>query len=406
MVGYRLDTIKTLNYILKHLKNTEDCIEKIYLEDRYNDIFKKFLNDFKNYMNPNKPNQFAFIIFIKKDGTLDTKYPEVYFPNGKKKKHNEDYIFDILKEILDKNDCPYTEALIFSTNSLCFERKNCKSCMSQAIDLAEKLYKKHKMKLIIGFYKPWGINGSYASILPYKPLKDCTYTFESKTLGSNDISHKKTTNKIDKESLKLLEELIYNTNILDVQNKTFLMEGNKTKDNQIEDNLTEENIFEDNRIEDNLTEENKTKDNKPKSNRTKDDIPKAEYNLDTFYSITCDLKNKEKLDQIASSLFEHEKLIKTFDDFKNHGTEMFDTCMNEIKVELMENDAHLYEEIRSSLQNVFFPWWAKKVENASSRFLNEEISCFLQEIAVYYTLKNTRDIEHFVIGYVNFIWKM
>ncbi len=393
MVGYRLDTIKTLNYILKHLKNTEDCIEKIYLEDRYNDIFKKCLNDFKNYMNPNKPNQFAFIIFIKKDGTLDTKYLKVYFPNGEKKKHSEDYIFDILKEMLDKNDCPYTEALIFSTYSLCFERKKCKSCMSQAIDIADKLYKKHKMKLIIGFYKPWGINGSYASILPYKPLKDCTYTFESKTLGSNDItiSHKKTTNKIDKESLKLLEELIYKNFIPAVQHKTFLMEGNKTKDNQIEDNLTEEN---------------KCKDNKPKSNRTKDDIPKAEYNLDTFYSITCDLKNKEKLDQIVSSLFEHEKLNKTFDDFKNHGTEMFDTCMDEIKVELMENDAHLCEEIRSDLQNVFFPWWAKKVEDASSRFLNEEISFFLQEKAVCYTLKNTRDIEHFVIAYVNFIWKI
>ncbi len=85
---------------------------------------------------------------------------------------------------------------------------------------------------------------------------------------------------------------------------------------------------------------------------------------------------------------------------------MFDTCMNEIKVELMEHDAHLCEEIRSDLQNVFFPWWAKKVEDASSRFLNEEISFFLQEKAVCYTLKNTRDIEHFVIGYVNFIWKM
>ncbi len=327
---------------------------------------------------------------------MDTEYPKVYFPDSDNNIHSEDYIFDILKEILDKNDCPYTEALIFSTNSLCLERKKCKSCMSQAIDIADKLHKKHKMKLIIGFYKPWGINGSYASILPYKPLKDCTYTFESKTLGSNDIiiSNKKTTNNTDKELLILLEEVIYKTNILDVQNKTFLMEAY----------IPTKNKTEYNKIKDNLTEENKTKDNKPKSNRTKDDIPKPEYNLKELLQIYE--FNKEKLEQIVSSLFEHEKLNKTFDDFKNHGTEMFDTCMDEIKVELMEHDAHLYEEIRSSLQNVFFPWWAKKVENASSRFLNEEISCFLQEIAVYYTLKNTRDIEHFVIGYVNFIWKM
>ncbi len=94
--------------------------------------------------------------------------------------------------------------------------------MSQAIDIADKLYKKHKMKLIIGFYKPWGINGSYASILPYKPLKDCTYTFESKTLGSNDIiiSNKKTTNTIDKELL----ESIYKKYTADLRNNAFSME--------------------------------------------------------------------------------------------------------------------------------------------------------------------------------------
>lgn len=274
--GDYLNTRETLKLILKH---TKDSIEKLYLDDRYNDILKTFLNDFKNYMNPNKPNQFAFIIFIKKDGTLDTEYLKEYFPDSDNNIHSEDYIFDILKEILDKNDCPYKEALVFSTNSLCSARKKCKSCMSQAIYIAEKLYKKHKMKLIIGFYKPWGISGPYASILPYKPLKDCTYTFESQTLRSNDIiiskEEKKTTNNIDNGLLELLEELIYKNIIPAVQHKTFLMEGNITKDN------------------------------KPKSNRTKDDIPKPEYNLEQFYSKIYDLKKKEKLAQIVSSLFEH-----------------------------------------------------------------------------------------------------
>ncbi len=140
-------------------------------------------------------------------------------------------------------------------------------------------------------------------------------------------------------------------------------------------------------------------------------------------------QNKEKLDQIVSHLFEHPTLNKTFDDFKNHGLEKFDKCMNEIYNLLIGDDAnlsdrliddydthlcddanvsdclidncYLYEEIRSDLQKVFFPWWAKKVEDASSRFLNEEISCFLQERAVYFFLRDIKKVEHyFVIGYV------
>ncbi len=67
-----------------------------------------------------------------------------------------------------------------------------------------------------------------------------------------------------------------------MQHKTFLMEGNKTKDNQIEDNLTEEN---------------KCKDNKSKSNRTKDDIPKPEYNLEKLSSKIYDLNNKKSLNK-------------------------------------------------------------------------------------------------------------
>ncbi len=121
-----------------------DYFEKIYLEEYYNKIFNTFFN--KLNIDLDKSNQFAFIIFIKKDGTFDTEYPEEYKPNSKKKKHSEDYIFDILKEILDKNDCPYTEALTFSTNSPCLARPKYNSCSDQAIDIADKLYKMHKMK--------------------------------------------------------------------------------------------------------------------------------------------------------------------------------------------------------------------------------------------------------------------
>ncbi len=172
-----------------------------------------------------------------------------------------------------------------------------------------------------------------------------------------------------------------------------------------------------------------------------DNIDTPKCNLEKYCSKINNPQNKEKLDQIVSHLFEHPTLNKTFDDFKNHGLEKFDKCMNEIYHLLIGDDAnlsdrliddydthlsdcliddydthlcddanvsdclidncYLYEEIVSDLQNVFFPWWAKIVEDASSRFLNEEISCFLQERAVYFFLRDIKKVEHyFVIGYV------
>ncbi len=52
------------------------------------------------------------------------------------------------------------------------------------------------------------------------------------------------------------------------------------------------------------------------------------------------------------------------------------------------DDFYLYEE----MQNIFFPWWAKKVEDASSRFLNKEVSYFLQESAVCHFLRDIKKV--------------
>lgn len=161
------------------IRNNNYCIEKIYLDEYYNHIFNEALNMLN--IDLDKSKQFAFRLFIKKDDTLDLSDLKVYKPDLKHRKHSEDYIFDLLKAILDNTDCPYKEALIFSFNSPCLTRPTFNSCSDQAIEIAWELYKKHKMKMVIGFYKPWGINGSYEKILPYKPLIS-TYAFMSQTV--------------------------------------------------------------------------------------------------------------------------------------------------------------------------------------------------------------------------------
>ncbi|XP_048059311.1 uncharacterized protein LOC125275979 [Megalobrama amblycephala] len=112
--------LKSLKYLINQITNANYCKEKFYLEEKYNHIFNRFLKKILK-VDVDKSNQFAFVIFIKKDGSYDKdvwdnksntteKCPEVYKPKGTNK-HSEDDIFDLLKEILSKSDCPYKEAL-------------------------------------------------------------------------------------------------------------------------------------------------------------------------------------------------------------------------------------------------------------------------------------------------------
>lgn len=69
---------------------------------------------------------------------------------------------------------------------------------------------------------------------------------------------------------------------------------------------------------------------------------------------------------------------------------------------LIEIDyANIYEEIQEYLKSFFFPWWAGKVEDASSKFLKKQTSYFLQESAFLHSLIDIKDTEHFLdIGYL------
>ncbi len=242
-------------------------------------------------------------------------------------------------------------------------------CMIQAVFIAKMIYEKHGIKTIIGYLNPWGFSGLYESHLPECPIKDCVYNFESQTLGSKDIINKSpqtptNTEEIDKE----LISTIYKQIIPEIENQIFSMKDTKS---------------------------------------TKTRIPKPKLDLAQFASKISKTEIREnfikKLNKIVSHLFLTENSNKTFADFRECGLEMFEQCMTKIGTFLNEiNYANFCEEIHEYLKTVFFPWWAKKVEDASSKFLKKETGCFFQKIAVCLFHRDIKEIEHyFDIGCVS-----
>ncbi|XP_051956649.1 uncharacterized protein LOC127625407 [Xyrauchen texanus] len=360
--------IESLKCIINLETNANYLKENNYHKNDINSIFNKYINS-----NKNQKGQFAFMILINKDGSYDKdnwdtipnsteKCPKMYKPEQKGEIHSEDKIFDLLNDILCKRDCPFKMALIYSFYTLCFKRHNKESCHKQAVDIAKKLYEKHKMTIFIGCSEPWGINGPYVKNLPYKPLKDCTYTIESQTFRSNEIVSKQERKEFVE---KKLIDPIYKKVIHEIQNKPFSMVK--------------------------ITD-------KPK------------YFLKPFLKNINNPKTIETCHNIVSNLFSCQIISKNVDDFINHGLEKFEKCKEKI-YKLLSYDANnsidecdLYnrnQEISKYLSNVFFPWWATKVESASSTFLIKETSCLLQRSAANHIHRSTKDIEHyFVIRYV------
>ncbi len=238
--------------------------------------------------------------------------------------------------------------------------------MIQAVVIAKLLYKNNGIKTTIGYLKPWGFSGSYEKHLPEYSMKDCMYNFpkESQTLGSKDIINKSpqtpTTENVDIELLIP----VYKQIIPEVENKTFLI--------------------------------------KDKSTKTK--IQHVIHGLKQFYSKISKPEFKihfnKNLQNILSDLYKIENSEKTFDDFKKHDLDTLKKSKKKIKDLLIEH-ADIYKEIKTYLKNDFFPWWAKKVEDASGKFFKKETNCFFQEGAVCLFLREITETEPFFnIGYV------
>ncbi len=360
------------NNSLKYLTNKSDIKynKSINLTEEHNEFFNRLLNDLDKETKEQLKlkNQLAFILFRKKDGSFEEN-KEVYKKSDLLEEHTEDKIFEQLLEIYSKDDCCYSEIYIFSTNSPCLARKNHVPCMIQAFVLAKLLYKKHGIKTIIGYLKPWGFSGSYDKQLPECPIKDCISTFpkEFKPLESNDIiNNSPQTMTTDKTDTELLIP-VYKQIIQEIENLVFSMKD---------------------------TISTKTKNPKPK-------LDLAQFCLKISKTEIRENFIK-KLNKIVSYLFLTEDSNKSFAAFRQCGLERFEQCKTKIDKLLNEiNSANTCEEIREYLKNNFFPWWNKKVEDAFSKFLKNKTSWLLQEHAVCLFLRDIPETEPFFnIGYV------
>lgn len=359
---------------IQNMKNYSDFNPK-YLENNYNDTFNELLHnldeDTKNSIKAKK--QLAFVFFRRKDRSFDNNRTKVLklkcLSEGE---HTEDKIIISLLEIYQESNCDYSEIYVFSTNNPCLARKVCLPCMIGIFFMAYKLNEKHGIKTITGYTKHYGLNGSYEKHLPFYPIKDCIYTFDSQTFGSKDIicapskkkQKTKKDTKVDLQNVPFLKP-VYEQIIAKEQNTTFKMRVTASK---------------------------------PQCNLQKS-FP--EISNSTIYN---------QLNSIKDNLFKIDPELdeKNFDDFHTCGLERFEKYSKEIHDLLIECDENIYEKIHKHLQALFFPWWAKNLEEASSKFLNEKLNHNLQKGALHLVsmdtaeIKKKRGIHFFEIGLVNF----
>ncbi|XDV33416.1 hypothetical protein PO909_003840 [Leuciscus waleckii] len=367
---------KSLEYLsnrIQNIKNYSDFNPK-YLENNYNDTFNELLNnldeDTKNSIKAKE--QLACVFFRRKDGSFDNNRTKVLklkcLSVGE---HTEDEIIILLLQIYQESNCDYSEMYVFSTNNPCLARKDYLPCMIGIFVMAYKLNVKHGIKTITGYTKYYGLNGSYDNHLPFYPSKVCIYTFDSQTLGSKDLTcapskkklKTKKHTKVDLQNVAFLNP-VYELIIAEEQNTTFKM---------------------------------------------RDTVSKPQCNLKESFPEISDSIIYKKLNTIKDDLFKIDpELNKTFDDFHTCVLERFDTYSKEIRDLLIKCDTNIYEIIHKHLQTLFFPWWAKTLEEASSKFLNEKLNHKLQNGALHLFSMDTAEIKKkmgihfFEIGLVNF----
>ncbi|XP_077086146.1 uncharacterized protein LOC143738112 isoform X2 [Siphateles boraxobius] len=340
---------KSLKYLYK-IPSIMKNYKYFYLEAKYNKIFNECFNNLDEKAKEAKKSkkQFAFVVFKKKDGSLDKSRTEVHYHS--KTEHTEDKIFKLLLKIYHESNCDYSEMYIYSTNSPCLARHNHVPCMIQAFFIANMLHEKHGIKTIIGYLKPWGLSGSCEKNVPSYSIKDSICTSSQKTNN-------------DREDDNELLIAVYKKIIPEVQNQTFLMEGTESK---------------------------------------------PEHKLKQFYSKISNSEIKKQLNKIVQNLFKTIKcdLFKTSTGFHEYGLEMFGKCTKEISDLLIDDYANIIEEICSYLKEVFLRWWFKKVDDGFSKILKEQLVGKLLKNSLHLFLLEIKKMEKklgtnfFEIGYM------
>lgn len=347
----------SLEYLSNQIQNVMNY--KVFkpkdLKDNHNETFNELFNDLdedkQDSIKENK--QLAFLCFRKKDGSFDRRRTIVIeLKSLSKGEHTEDEIFKLLLDIYNESKCDYSEIYIFSTNSPCLARKDCVPCMIRAFVIAELLNKKHGIKTVTGYIINYGLNGSYDNNVPFYPIKDCIYTFDSQTLRSKDLisasSHPRKKQKHTKVNTEYLIP-VYTQIIAEEQNSTFSM---------------------------------------------KVTVSTPPFNLQKSFPEISNSEIYNQLNEIKQNLFKDPKLDKkSFDDFHAYGLEMFEKYTNEIHDLLIDYDENIYKNIRKHLQTRFFPWWAKNLDEASGNYLNEKLSQNLQNYALHLFILEIEEMQ-------------
>lgn len=96
--------------------------------------------------------QFAYLICKEKNSHLKDCSIKGPFKPVFKKKHSEDYVIQILKQMIQTGEIRnYSEIWIYTTNNPCIMRKKHTPCMCKLINLSVELGRNHKIKTYIGF---------------------------------------------------------------------------------------------------------------------------------------------------------------------------------------------------------------------------------------------------------------
>lgn len=127
----------------------------------------------------NKINQYGFYLILMKDGTpiISKKIPQ----DSKNKTHTEEFIIDILVELVSKNGNKVKKFFIYSYNSPCLKRTDKKNpCMFQLLRKACEWYEKYQIFTNVAFTHSYGICGpNYFNYLTFDEISSPNSGFNS-----------------------------------------------------------------------------------------------------------------------------------------------------------------------------------------------------------------------------------
>lgn len=147
----------------------------ICLDKFRNPLFNHYLNTGEK----NEINQYGFYLILMKDGTpiISKKIPQ----DSKNKTHTEEFIIDILVELVSKNGNKVKKFFIYSYNSPCLKRTDKKNpCMFQLLRKACKWYEKYQIFTDVAFTHSYGICGpNYFNYLTFDEISSPNSGFNS-----------------------------------------------------------------------------------------------------------------------------------------------------------------------------------------------------------------------------------